>query len=125
MKAAGRVGSVVTALMLVASIASPVYAQDVGHGETVFKGCAACHTTDSTNRVGPGLGGVIGRKAGTAAGFRYSNAMKNSEIVWDAKILDAFLESPQKVVPGNRMPYAGLKNPTDRADLAAYLATLK
>jgi cytochrome c len=51
--------------------------------------------------------------------------MKKSDIVWDAKILDAYLESPQQVVPGNRMPYAGLKNPTDRTDLVAYLATLK
>ena len=68
---------------------------------------------------------LIGRKAGTVPGFSYSDAMKKSGIVWDTKILDAYLESPQKVVPGNRMPYAGLKNPTDRTDLVAYLATLK
>jgi cytochrome c len=64
-------------------------------------------------------------KAGMVLGFSYSNAMKKSGIVWDTKILDAYLESPQQVVPGNRMPYAGLKNPTDRTDLVAYLATLK
>ena len=87
--------------------------------------CAACHATDHANRVGPGLEGIIGRKAGTVPGFRYSDAMKKSDIVWDAKILDAYMESPQKVVPGNRMPYAGLKNPTDRTDLVAYLAALK
>jgi cytochrome c len=63
--------------------------------------------------------------AGTAPGFHYSDAMKESGIVWNAKMLDAYLESPQKVVPGNRMPYAGLEDPTDRADLVAYLATLK
>jgi cytochrome c len=51
--------------------------------------------------------------------------MKNSGIVWDTKTLDAYLESPQKVVPGNSMPYAGLKDATDRTDLVAYLATLK
>jgi cytochrome c len=112
-------------LTLVASIASPGYAQDAGHGESVFKACAACHTTDNTNRVGPGLGGIIGKKAGAATGFRYSSAMKNSSIVWDAKTLDAFLESPQKAVPGTRMPYAGLKDATDRADLIGYLATFK
>ena len=66
--------------------------------------------------------GIIGRKAGTVPD---SDAMKKSDIVWDAKILDAYLESPQKVVPGNRMPYAGLKNPTDRTDLVAYLGALK
>jgi cytochrome c len=87
--------------------------------------CAACHATDHANRVGPGLEGIIGRKAGTVPGFHYSDAMKKSDIVWDAKTLDGYLESPQKVVPGNRMPYAGLKNPTDRTDLVAYLGALK
>lgn len=47
--------------------------------------------------------------------------MKQSDVVWDAKILDAYVESPQQVVPGNRMPYAGLKNPTDRMDLVSIL----
>jgi len=77
--------------------------------------------------VAPGraLGGIIGRKAGTVPGFSYSNAMKKSDIVWDTKILDAYLESPQKAVPGNKMTYTGLKNPTDRTDLVTYLATLK
>jgi len=93
--------------------------------KTIFKPCAACHATDHANRVGPGLGGLIGRKAGTVPGFPYSDAMKESDVVWDAKILNAYVESPQQVVPGNRMPYAGLKNPTDRMDLVAYLATLK
>ena len=74
---------------------------------------------------GRALEGIVGRRAGTVPDFSYSDAMKKSGIVWDAKILDAYLESPQKVVPGNRMPYAGLKDTTDRADLVAYLATLK
>jgi cytochrome c len=125
MKGTGNTGAFIAVLVLAGAIANPGYAQNVEHGKKVFKACAACHATDHANRVGPGLGGLIGRKAGSASGFRYSNAMKNSEIVWDTKILDAYLESPQKVVPGNRMPYAGLKNPTDRADLVAYLATLK
>ena len=80
--------------------------------------------SDHANRVGPGLEGIIGRKAGTAPGFSYSSAMKQSGIVWDAKTLDTYLESPQKAVPGNRMTYTGLKNPTDRTDLVNYLATL-
>lgn len=125
MKVSGRVGPFVGVVILVASIASAGYAQDAGHGESVFKACATCHTTDHSNRVGPGLEGIIGRKAGTAPGFRYSRAMKNSGIVWDEKTLDAFLESPQKAVPGTRMPYAGLKDKTDRSDLIAYLAALK
>jgi cytochrome c len=119
------IAAFIAVLVVAGATAKPGYAQDAEHGKTIFKACAACHAIDQAIRVGPGLGGVVGRKAGTAAGFRYSNAMKNSEIVWDAKILDVFLESPQKLVPGNRMPYAGLKDPTDRTDLAAYLATLK
>jgi cytochrome c len=125
MKGAKRIGAFIATVVLAGASAEPGYAQDAEHGKSVFKACAACHATDSANRVGPGLGGIIGRKAGTVPGFRYSNAMKKSDIVWDAKILDAYVESPQKVVPGNRMPYAGMKNPTDRADLVAYLATLK
>jgi cytochrome c len=125
MKVSGRIGPFVAVLLLVASIASPGYAQDAGHGESVFKACAVCHATDHTNRIGPSLEGIIGRKAGTAPGFRYSRAMKNSDVVWGEKTLDAFLESPQGAVPGTIMPYAGLKGTTDRADLIAYLLTLK
>ena len=124
MKGAGKIGAFIAVLVLAGATANPGYAQDAEHGETVFKPCAACHATDHASRVGPGLEGIVGRKAGTVPGFRYSEAMKKSGIVWDTKTLDAYLESPQKVVPGNRMPYAGLKNPTDRTDLVVYLATL-
>ena len=125
MKGAGKIGAFVAVLVLAGATASPGYAQDAEHGKTVFKTCAACHATDHDNRVGPGLEGIIDRKAGTVPGFRYSDAMKKSGIVWDAKTLDAYLESPQKVVPGNKMTYAGVNNPTDRSDLVTYLATLK
>jgi cytochrome c len=125
MKGAVKISAFIAALVLAGATANPGYAQDAEHGKTIFKACAACHATVHANGVGPGLDGIIGRKAGAVPGFRYSNAMKNFDIVWDAKILDAYLESPQKVVPGNRMPYAGLKNLTDRTDLVAYLATLK
>jgi cytochrome c len=125
MKGVGKIGTFVGLLVVAGAIANRGYAQDAEHGKTIFKACATCHATDHANRVGPGLGEIIGRKAGTVPGFSFSNAMKKSHIVWDTKILDAYLESPQQVVPGNRMPYAGLKNPTDRTDLVAYLATLK
>ena len=125
MKGPRKIGGFIAVLVLAGATATPGYAQDAEHGKTIFKTCAACHATDHANRVGPGLEGIIGRKAGTVPSFSYSDAMKKSGIVWDAKTLDAYLESPQKVVPGNRMPYAGLKNPTDRTDLVAYLATLK
>ena len=125
MKGAGRIGAFIAVLVVAGATTNRGYAQDAEHGKTVYKACAVCHATDHANRVGPGLEGIIGRTAGTVPGFPYSDAMKKSGIVWDAKTLDAYLESPQKVVPGNRMPYAGLKNPTDRTDLVAYLATLK
>ncbi len=125
MKGAGKIGAFIAVLVLAGATADPGYTQDAEHGKTIFKACAACHATDHANGVGPGLEGLVGRTAGTVPGFRYSNAMKKSGIVWDAKPLDAYLESPQKAVPGNRMPFAGLNNPTDRTDLFAYLATLK
>ena len=75
------------------------------------------------NLVGPSLSAVIGRKAGTEAGYSYSPAMKQANIVWDAKSLDAYLTDPQKVVPGNKMPFPGLKSDHDRNDVIAYLAS--
>lgn len=125
MKNTRKIGAFSTVLVLAGLVASVCRAQDAAHGKSVFKACAVCHATDHVNRVGPGLGEILGREAGTAPGFRYSNAMKNSGIVWDSTTLNAFLESPQKAVPGTRMPYAGLKDATDRADVIGYLSTLK
>jgi cytochrome c len=78
-----------------------------------------------TNGVGPGLSGVIGRHAGSAPGFGYSPAMKNSNIVWDEKSLDTFIMAPQSAVPGNTMPFPGIPGQQERSDLIAYLETLK
>lgn len=125
MKNIGKNGAFITVILLSGLVTRAGYAQDAEHGKSVFKACAVCHAIDHANRVGPGLGGIIGRQAGTAADFSYSNAMKKSGIVWDTTSLNAFLEAPQKAVPGTRMPYAGLKDATDRGDLVGYLATLK
>jgi len=75
--------------------------------------------------MGPNLFGVVGRKAGTFPGFAYSGAMKSAGFVWTVPKLDAYLADPQKVVPGNNMPMAGMSDSQQRADIAAYLATLK
>ena len=95
---------------------------DAGRGQMRFEECATCHTLErGVNNVGPSLYGVLGRKAGEIADFRYSPAMKKSGITWTAQTLDLFIADPQKVVPHNRMPYAGMTDVTDRADLLAYL----
>ena len=95
---------------------------DAARGERKFEECAACHKIErSEDSVGPDLHGVFGRKAGTLADFRYSPALKRSGITWSPQTLDTFLADPQKAVPANRMPYAGLAEASDRADLIAYL----
>jgi cytochrome c len=100
------------------------FAQGHDEGKQAFAQCSACHSIDGSNGVGPPLSGVVGRKAGSVAGFRYSRAMKGSNIVWDEKSLDAFVSDPQKVVPGNVMPFAGVADAKQRADLIAYLQKL-
>jgi len=95
---------------------------DAARGEAKFKECAACHKLESgVNNVGPSLHGIIGRKAGELTDFRYSPAIKRSGIIWTPETLDKFMTEPQVLVPANRMPYAGMANPADRADLIAYL----
>jgi cytochrome c len=105
--------------------ASPTWGQDAERGKAAFAKCAACHSLDGKNSLGPDLHGVVGRKAGSVEGFRYSRAMKNATIVWDEKTLDTFLDDPQKVAPGTTMPFSGIANARERADLVAYLETLK
>jgi cytochrome c len=102
-----------------------VHAQDATAGKTVFAQCAACHTVDDTNAVAPTLKGIVGRKAGSVDDFRYSRAMKAAGFAWDAAKLDAYLADPQKVVPGNVMPFSGIADAKDRANLVAYLQTLQ
>ena len=82
-------------------------------------------SAESASGVGPKLGGVLNRAAGSVEGFRYSRAMKNSKVVWDEKSLDVYLAEPQKLVPGNLMPFSGIAEAQKRSDLIAYLGTLK
>jgi cytochrome c len=73
--------------------------------------------------TGPNLHGVFGRKAGSLAGFTYSDAMKGAGWTWDAQHLDAWLAGPQKLLPGTKMTFVGLTNAKDRIDVIAYLAS--
>ena len=104
---------------------APAQAQDAKAGHAVFAQCSVCHAIDDANGAGPSLKGVVGRKVGTFPGFRYSRAMKSSDMVWDAGKLDAYLTDPQKTMPGNVMPFSGIPDAKQRADLIAYLQTLK
>ncbi len=108
-------------------IAAPVLAQDVAAGARIFRQCSGCHAVapGKPSGVGPNLAGVVGRMAGTVPGFSYSPAMVASGIVWKRDKLDAYLTKPQAAVRGNRMPFFGLASAKDRADLIAYLETLK
>jgi cytochrome c len=103
-------------------------AGDPDRGERTFQQCYACHSVDpeEIDLPGPNLTGVLGRRAGTWAQFTYSPAMRaaGSErgLVWTRETLDAFLTDPQGFLPGTSMAYAGLREPSVRADVIAYLA---
>ena len=101
------------------------HAQDAAAGGMAFQQCAECHSPGSTDGVGPGLKGVVGRRAGSKEGFIYSPAMKKAAIVWDDATLAAYLADPRAVVPGTTMAYAGDDDAKERADLVAFLKTLK
>ncbi len=95
---------------------------DPAAGERVFRQCQACHVIDAEqNRVGPHLVGIFGRPAGAVAGFNYSPAMANSGIVWDEETIAAYLADPRGYISGNRMAFAGLRNPEQIADVIAYM----
>jgi len=98
---------------------------DAVRGKTAFAVCAACHSVVANkNGIGPSLFGVAGRKAGTAPGYTYSAAMK-AAAAWTPQQLDAYLTHPKATVPGNKMPFNGVTDAQKRADIIAYLATLK
>jgi cytochrome c len=110
------------AIALVAATSASRADGDAARGEKRFEECATCHTLErGVNNVGPSLNGVLARKAGEIADFRYSPALKRSGITWTPQTLDNFIADPQKAVPGNRMPFAGMPDAADRADLIAYL----
>ena len=100
-------------------------AQDAAAGKAAFAQCVACHSIDGSNGAGPSLKGIDGRSTGSLEGFRFSRAMKSAGYAWDAKSLDAYIADPQKAIPGNVMPFSGLPDAKQRADLIAYLKTLK
>ena len=90
------------------------------------KYCFVCHATEpGKTKLGPSLHGIVGRKAGTVAGFKYSDANVNSGVIWDATKLETYLADPKAFMPGTKMVFVGVKRAEERKDLVAYLATLK
>jgi len=117
-----------SALFILALSATTAHAAgNAATGASVFQRCAICHSNAKGGPalIGPNLFGIVGRKAGSFPGFFYSPAMKNAGFVWTNAKLDAYLTSPPQIVPGNKMTFGGISNPTQRADLIAYLNTLK
>ena len=95
---------------------------DPKRGDKLFEECRTCHSVKAGEHgVGPSLQGVFGRKAGALDDFRYSPQVKRSDITWNAKTLDAFIADPQQLIPANRMPYSGMPDAKNRADLIEYL----
>lgn len=96
---------------------------DAKQGAQLYRACAACHSlAPNRNMTGPSLAGIWGRKAGSLKSFeRYSPALKSSNVVWDENTLDQWLKSPARFIPNNHMPFAGIPNAQQRADLIAFL----
>ncbi len=95
---------------------------DAAKGKKVFKKCKTCHTFDpGKKKIGPHLTGIVGRKAASVEGYKYSKAMKAVDIVWDEATLDEFLKKPKAFIKGTKMTFAGLKKEAQRQDVIAYL----
>jgi cytochrome c len=101
---------------------------DSAAGEGVFRRiCMACHIATRTGptRLGPTLFGVVGRRAGSIEGFRYSQANRNSDATWTPEVLFQYLQNPRQFIPGTTMAFAGIRDEQERANVIAYLETLK
>ena len=106
------------------AVAQPATTGDTA-GRQVFQKCRACHSLDAgKNGVGPSLANIVGEKAAAVPGYNFSPAMKASNLTWDAATLDAYLADPQKVVPGNKMPFPGLKTDRERSAIIALLTNM-
>ena len=89
-------------------------------GERVFKKCVACHSL-TKNKMGPALGNIFGKKVGSVKGYRYSKAMRNSDIIWTDSTLDKFLLKPKKSIKGTKMRFFGIRKKEQRDAPIKYL----
>ena len=118
--------STLSALVVVTSLAaaSGAQAQDAAAGKSSFNKCLACHAIGegAKNKVGPELNGLDGRKSGTAEGYSYSEANKNSGITWNKDQFLDYIKDPKAKIPNTKMVFAGIKNEKEAGDLWAFLA---
>jgi len=111
------------ALLAAVAIAPAARAEDAAAGEQVFRKCLPCHAVGpgAKNKVGPELNGLDGRHSGSAPGYSYSAANKNSGITWKEATFKEYVKDPRGKIPGTKMMFAGIKKEKDIADLWAYL----
>jgi cytochrome c len=123
----GRIARGGVAFMLLGPASMGAHAADPGAGQSVFQStCGICHSVQpGQNKIGPTLSGIVGRKTGSVPGYSYSPPNQAANLTWDAATLDKYLEAPRATIPGTKMTYGGLKDADKRANLIAYLATLK
>jgi cytochrome c2 len=118
-----RASSILLTLLL--SATASYAAGNATAGQHDFAVCARCHSSaPGVNMRGPSLAGIVGRKSGVAAGYKYSAAMAAANLSWDDVTLDKFLSGPRKFVPGTRMSVS-VASGDERQDIIAYLNTLK
>ena len=113
----------ITGTALASALATTAVTQDVTAGEKTFNVCRACHEIGdgAKNEVGPALDGVVGRKSGSYPGYNYSDANKNSGLIWDEATLQEYLKNPKAKVPGTKMLFPGLKRDDDIVNVIAFL----
>jgi cytochrome c len=120
-----KLSGILSGAVVLLPFALVAQAQDVGdaqRGAQVFAQCKICHSLEAgRNMIGPSLHGLIGRRAGSVSGFAYSPAMKNANVTWNDDTLSKYLADPKAFVPGDKMVFVGIKDPSKLGDLLAYL----
>ena len=116
--------TLLVAAALLAASGMTASAQDVAKGEASFRKCLPCHSIgdDAQNKIGPELNGIDGRHSGSVPGFDYSDANKNSGIVWNEAKFKEYIKDPRGLIPGTKMIFAGIKNENEINDLWAYVS---
>ena len=115
--------SVSIAIVALAASAGVAVAGDIAAGKTSFKKCMPCHSIGETgkNMIGPILNGLKGRKSGSVSGYSYSDANKNSGIVWNEATFKEYIKDPKAKIPGTKMVFPGIKNEKEAEDLWSFL----